>query len=398
MKLIANYLSTYVKKTTKDLIHASIKNFLVSIYGGDLKRKNGEWENLANKYIEECRREGQDWFSDLLNFIRYLADRPPASVGVYVRSVKNWITYTLDVDLTNRQRRILRSRLPKGKRARTVEDDLTREKLKKIFTHCDTKGRALFLFLASSGIRIGEALQLRMSDIDLEHDPPKVTVRGEYTKAGDTYITFISKEAKTALEEWLKVRDEYLRSAQNKGKGLQKTGYGRGLKGEEDDRIFPFSDNVAHSMWTNALRKAGLEEKDDGTKRRTLHIHMLRKFFMSQMKLIIPKVIVEALAGHTGYLDEAYRRYTISQIAEYYKKGEPYIYINVPKEIQEIQTGFQKDLNELRRRVQDLTLKLTDANTIILEQMRENTKLKERLSRLEEEITMIRRLLKEMKK
>jgi len=184
VKLIANYLSTYVKKTTRDLIHASIKNFLVSIYGGDLKRKNGEWENLANKYIEECRREGRDWFSDLLNFIRYLADRPPASVGVYVRSVKNWITYTLDVDLTNRQRRILRSRLPKGKRARTVEDDLTREKLKKILTHCDTKGRALFLFLASSGIRIGEALQLRMSDIDLEHDPPKSTAQDERHRSG----------------------------------------------------------------------------------------------------------------------------------------------------------------------------------------------------------------------
>jgi len=33
-----------------------------------------------------------------------------------------------------------------------------------------------------------------MRGIDLKHDPPKVTVKGEFTKAGDMYITFISKE------------------------------------------------------------------------------------------------------------------------------------------------------------------------------------------------------------
>jgi len=220
----------------------------------------------------------------------------------------------------------------------------------------------------------------------LEHDPPKVIVRGEYTKAGDTYITFISKEAKTALMEWLKIRDEYLESAHNQGIGLSKTGFRRGLKNEEDDRIFPFSDLVAHSMWTNALRKAGLEERDDGTKRRTLHIHMLRKFFMSQMKLVIPEVIVEALVGHTGYLDEAYRRYTIQQIAEYYKKGESYLYINVPKEIQEIQTGFQKDIEELRKRVLDLTIKLTDANALATKLITEKDELKEKLEKTLEEM------------
>jgi len=311
---IGDYLTTYVKEKTKDLIHTSIKSFLVSVYGGELRRPNGEWETLANQYIEECRAEKRSWFNDLLNYVTWLAkkERPPASIYAYVNATKNWITYSLDVDLTGRQRKILRCRIPKGKRARTVEDDMTREKLKKILTHCDTKGRALFLFLASSGIRIGEALQLKLSDIDLEHDPPKVTVRGEYTKAGDTYITFITKEAKTALGEWLKVREAYMRSAVHRG-----IGFGRQrLRPEEDKRIFPFSDTVAHDMWVRALKKAGLEERDYGTKRRTMRIHMLRKWFMSQLKLVLPETVVEAFAGHSGYLDEAYRRYRCKQLAD----------------------------------------------------------------------------------
>lgn len=409
MGAIENYLDTYVKRRTRDLIRSSIKSFLISVYGGGFDRSGGEWESLADRYVGECRAQKRRYFDDLLSFITFLAEekRPPASIYAYVNSVKNWITYTLDVDLTSRERKILRSRLPKGKRARTVEDDLTREKLQKILTHCDAKGRALFLFLVSSGIRIGEALQLRMGDIDLDHDPPKVTVRGEYTKAGDAYITFISKEARTALEEWLKIKDEYLESARNRGRGISKTGYGRGVKNGEDDRIFPFSSLVAHSMWANALKKAGLEERDNGTKRRTLHIHMLRKFFMSQLKLVIPEVIVEALAGHTGYLDEAYRRYTCKQIAEYYRKGEPYLYINVPREIREIQTGFQRDLNQLQKRVQDLTEKLTDANALVMklfderDELRgkvmalseENRKLKEKFAKIEREIHSFKKLL-----
>jgi len=394
-ELIGDYLSTYVKKATKDLTHTAIKSFLTNVYGGALKRSNEEWETLAKEYIMECKAGRRSWFNDLLNYITYLAkkDRPPMSVYAYVNRVKNWITYTLDVDLTAKQRRILRSRLPKGKRARTVEDDLTREKLQKILTHCDTKGRALFLFLASSGIRIGEALQLRLSDIDLDHDPVKVTVRGQYTKAGDTYTTFITKEAKTALEEWLKEREDYMRSAFQKGRGLGR----QRLRPEEDKRIFPFSDTVAHDLWVRALKKAGLEERDDGTKRRTMRIHMLRKWFMSQLKLVIPETVVEAFAGHTGYLDEAYRRYTCNQLADLYKRGESYLYVLVPREVKEILTEQRKSFESMQKEIQDLYRKLTDANVLAMQLMAEKDELKEKVTALTEENKELRRRLIEFK-
>ena len=45
--------------------------------------------------------------------------------------------------------------------------------LRRILTHMDAKGRALFLTLATSGMRIGEALKLKLSDLALNEEPPK---------------------------------------------------------------------------------------------------------------------------------------------------------------------------------------------------------------------------------
>ena len=37
---------------------------------------------------------------------------------------------------------------------------------------------------------------------------------------------------------------------------------------------------------------------------------------------MIPVDVVEALMGHEGYLTEVYRRYSIEDLAKFYKQGE----------------------------------------------------------------------------
>ena len=132
------------------------------------------------------------------------------------------------------------------------------------------------MLLAAIGIRVGEALQLKLDDLNLDSDSSEVYVRGEYTKSGDRYPTFLTAEAKEAMIEWLKVRQAYLESSANGSRGLAKT------KRLNDNRIFPFSLTVAEQM------------------------------------------------------------------KEFYKKAGPYLLIDVPKDIAEMQTKFQNDLDELR--------------------------------------------------
>ncbi|MEM2178262.1 MAG: hypothetical protein QXI49_06230 [Candidatus Methanomethylicaceae archaeon] len=151
-------------------------------------------------------------------------------------------------------------------------------------------------------------------------------------------------------------------------------------------------------MWYNALKKAKLEKIDSSTKRKTLHIHMLRKFFISQAKLIIPETIVEALAGHNEYLDEAYRRYTKDEIREHYKKLEPNLYIFIPKEIKEIQTHYQNEFEEIKKQVQNLTMQLTNLNTITIALLNENTNLKNQISLITESLKELYEAINKLKK
>jgi hypothetical protein len=214
--------------------------------------------------------------------------------------------------------------------------------LKEALNQCDLKGRALFLFLASSGTRVGEALQITLDDLNLEADPPTVLVRQQYTKAGAQYYTFLTTEAKEALSKWLKVREAYIQSALNRGRGLSKTAPGRGVKNSVDDRIFPFSNTVA-------------EEN-----------------------------VVEAWAGHTGYIDDAYRRYTRQQLAELYKKAEPYLLINVPKGVAEIQSTFKSELENA---------KILDLTSIVVKLQNENEDLRRRIREADERLSRLEKLI-----
>lgn len=366
---IEKFLSLYPKSSTKGVYRAGIYDFLDLVYGRVRKAKRTtkeemrKYEELADRYFSEQR----NYFDDLLRFVAHMNGNAPIGAKAKIAGVKEFLSY-YGVEFTQRQLKHLSSKMPKGKTSWTVEKDIDHDMLKKILQHVDIKGRALILVLASSGMRIGEALQIKLSDLDLSKTPAQITIKGEYTKSRDTRVVFISREAKEALTEWLKVRDKYLRSSLNRNKGLIEKGEAR-PKSIEDDRVFPFSEATVRGMWERALRKAGLLSRDNTTGRTQIRIHGLRKFFRSQLALSVPVDIVEALMGHEGYLTEAYRRYTLKQLAEYYQKGEHLVTIQTPKELAEIESEFKDELNKNRKLIEDLII--------------ENKELRDRQKKLE---------------
>ncbi|MHA1363120.1 MAG: tyrosine-type recombinase/integrase [Candidatus Freyarchaeota archaeon] len=393
--MLEEFLDSISKKSTRRVYRAGVIEFLNMVYG--VVRKGSrctseewiEYNKLSERYIEELKN-GRNYLQDLLRFTGYLGDKPPLTAKIYVTGVKQFLFFN-GFELSIGQSKAVSKRLPKGG-VRTVEEELTREELQKILNQMDIKGRSFFLFLASSGCRIGEALKITLEDINLESEPVEVTVRGEYTKSGKMRTTYISKEAKNALLEWLKVRDKWLNSSKNKNKGLLNKGFG-GEKTVEDSRVFPFNVSTAHQMWFNALDKSGLLKVDRATNRRTLHPHMLRKWFLSQSKLVIPVEISEALAGHSGYLSDAYRRYSKEQIREYYLKAEAYLYVFVPREISEIQSHFNKELEEQRERINKLTEQLNDALFMVQKLQLEREELRNEIEKQRREFDEIVQLI-----
>jgi integrase len=52
-------------------------------------------------------------------------------------------------------------------------------------------------------MRAGEALSIRIKDLDLYSNPSKLFVRGEYTKTRTDRIIFLTDELAHQLKSWL---------------------------------------------------------------------------------------------------------------------------------------------------------------------------------------------------
>ena len=302
-----DYLKVFKSKNTVKVYRAALKSFMSSVYGVKFDGSNGDLEKYADRYLKEKR----DYKSDLQNFLASIGDRPPMTVRTFVTGVKMFLQEN-EIELNQQFWRGLSRRI-KGSRPLTLDRIPSNAELKKIILQMQGHGKALFLLLSSSGMRIGEALKIQGDDIELDKDSPRIKIRGEYTKTGNSRITYMSSEAKEAIQDWLKQRESYLKTA------AAKSMHNKPL---EDSRLFPFNENTAYLMWTNALRKLGLLERDKSTERATMHPHVLRKFFRTRLGGVIPVDVVEALMGHEGYLTEVYRRYSEEDLAAFYKRGE----------------------------------------------------------------------------
>lgn len=196
------------------------------------------------------------------------------------------------------------------------------EELKRVIMHTEVRGKALITMLASSGMRIGELLSLRVKDIDFAKKPTTVYLRAEVTKDRQARYCFMSDEAATFLKEFLGQR------IQDPGSYVFPTSTrGRAHKTGNEPMTYWNADEI----FSRALRASSLEEKDDNG-RDVIHIHSLRKFFFSQLVPVLGRDVVEALMGHKAFLDSSYRRFTEKQMGEFYLKGMNAVTVMMKKE------------------------------------------------------------------
>ncbi|MCK4416272.1 MAG: hypothetical protein KAU84_03880, partial [Thermoplasmatales archaeon] len=114
---------------------------------------------------------------------------------------------------------------------------------------------------------------------------------------------------------WLDTRENYLSEKKEYGKNLNIN-----VKNDNSMNIFPITANTACRRWRKMLRKSGNDDKDKATGWQIRRIHTLRKYFKSNMEMVMPSPILNKLVGHKSYMSE-YSIHDIKELAEYYKKG-----------------------------------------------------------------------------
>jgi len=359
-----DYLNQFTSKSTVSSYKAALKRFFQAVFG----EPTGNLDAAAEKYFSEPR----DHAACVEAFMVALKGAPPKTRRAYLSAVKTFLLEN-GVELPQRFWRRLRGRI-KGSRAVSEEKVPTREELRSIMQHLPLHGRALYLTLLSSGMRIGEALQLKIQDVELDKAPAVVHIRGEYTKTGNPRIAFISEEAKQTLKEWLRVRGRYLKAAAGKSHF-----YGKNV---EDDRLFPFTAMNARAVWINALEKTGNGKRDPRTGRLVMRPHVLRKFFRATLGRYSVD-LTEALMGHEGYLTEVYRKFAdpLRELGDFYREHM--------HELCVFDTGGLEDA-KIERKVNE---KVAVLRQTLEKVMAENLELKRRLAEVEAKIAEIMEML-----
>lgn len=333
----------------------SNKNTIMA-YRSHLKKYFEVIDQDPDIYFDDGSR---DYEADIIKFWEYLEGSPPITKRCFINTVQRFVCKNnktlkdLEIWAT------ITFRL-KGSEAITedyVPDDAD---LKKIMLYTDIRTRAVVMLAVASGMRIGEILKLLPSDVHLDENPVRINVRSEIAKNKRRRTTFITPEAKTVLEEWLRARDHYLKVAVKKCICNAK-------KDSGDPRLFPYTKNTIRYSWNLAVEKAGLGDKDIRTKRRKLHFHCIRKFFRSYFG---NADFAEHLMGHKGYLS-TYRQYNDKQLAEEYLKNiENLLIFEKSADISSIREQLaekDKALQGLKQEIEDNKMQILELRVTIQE-------------------------------
>jgi site-specific recombinase XerD len=235
----------------------------LSFYGKSGKRELGEMERI-----------------DLEAFIEHEQDR-----GMHISTVRTrlaciiaFLHFLMEQDVISEAllKRSIRLKLP-DVLPRAMNPADVRKLLSVID---DTRDRALILLLLRTGMRIGEALGLRLNDLDIR-DRKIHLFEGEKNSMGR--VVYLSDDALFAVKLWLRRRD----------KNKEFVFYGQGNRG--------LCYSAGRSCFMKYLKKAGLEQKG-------YTVHCLRHTFASE--LLNAGMRLECLQQLLGHQDiEVTRRY-----------------------------------------------------------------------------------------
>jgi integrase len=298
----------------------------------------------CNEYLKEKRNHGDD----IVAFIKHMNEKnnSPQLINVNTIAVKEFmIHHRIKLDEYD-LKRVKKVKPPLSAVKRKY--DISHEEIRKILTHSHLTLKSIILLLVSSGARIDEILSLTLKDIEFHDNYGIIYISRQNTKTKKQRYSFISQEAVEILQEYIR------------------------KEGKKDaDRLFDFTYENANYMFNLALKNAGLDERDENTNTRKISFHIFRAFFLSQMKLVISPEIPEMLAGHEGYLTQNYRNYPKQQALEEYLKAVKMVTFEMPQDVREIQTRFEKDLSETNQLVKSIVI--------------ENQQLKQELFEIREE-------------
>jgi len=306
------FLGDLNSKLTYNGYMASVMLFMNMVY----RKENLTKEAYIAMMEAYLMNEEETYLQDLNQYREFIKMKAPRTIRSYMYCIKNIIETCKDIEFTKNQNNRFKNLLKGTKKPLTQDSILDHSMIRKILVHASPMARAVILIQLSSGIRIGELNQLRLSEFDL--NTRSINITHWAAKDKEQRTTFFTEEACEALRAWLEYKPAYLER-------MKKQCVNMPLR--KNDNVFNMSITSIREGVENAIQDAGLKVIDKNTKRMTITTHSFRKFFITQLKLVMQNDAVEKLAGHDLPYESAYFRMSDAGMMEEYRKHEQILYI-----------------------------------------------------------------------
>lgn len=265
------------------------------------------YEETESELFSQFKDKEFDLYIFLRNFVVYL-DKigiQPKGMRGYLSGVKGYIRhYGIRINSDDFKQFV---KIPKL--IRTREIPLTKEMILRVLHNSNSKLQTSILVAVSSGLRIGELVQLKLSDIDLESNPTKITIRGNATKTRQSRETYITEEATNALKDYL---SRYFNWTETSNSHLQNTYiFGPTTNKGRKSKLPGFNIESAKLSLQKSLRthvgKIPDLDVDNENGYKAIHFHAFRKYFRTNVGNVCGRDYAEALMGHGFYMDTYYQ-------------------------------------------------------------------------------------------
>lgn len=306
-------------------------------------------------------KEDEEFIYQILReFVVYLKklELRPKGIKGYLSGIKGYIRFhNIRINSDDFKQFV---KIPKS--MKTNEIPLDKEMILRILHNATPKLQTTILVAVSSGLRIGELVQLKLSDIDFGTYPTKITVRGSTSKTRQGRNTFLTTEASKALQDYLtrffgwrpigenlEINEKYIFGPTTK----------KGRKSKEPGfNIESAKLSLQKSLRTHVKDIPELDlTNENGYK--AIHFHAFRKYFRTIVGNSCGRDYAEALMGHRFYMD-TYYQLPEEKKQKMYLDAEPQLTISdyeaVEKNIETISQKYSK-LEKTVRELKEYMLK-----------------------------------------